>query len=182
MIENLPGTILKVNKLRKGRDGEAFTPLTQAVMTGNIPILKALLRLGATPNLPAAGVPPLSLAVQENYLACARLLLENGANINQVCDTGTFKGQTALYAAISSPQAEPETVQFLLNAKAKQKKGLEKGLLSERTPLEVLIFKLSHLSDTQTQPYIQKMALLLEAGANANAKNYQGFPPLAQLA
>ena len=79
------------------------TPLSLACVNGNPGILEDLLELGALPNLPAAGEPPLLTCARTGSVDAVELLLSHGANPNITED---WKGQTAVMWAAAEDHAE----------------------------------------------------------------------------
>jgi uncharacterized protein len=75
------------------------TPLTVAVVKGDLAIIKKFIEYGADVNESADGVTPLMLAARYNNVQVVKLLIENGADI----DTKDYKGFNALkYAQLSN--------------------------------------------------------------------------------
>ena len=117
------------NKLRVSED--FLFPLQIAVQHGNVVIFEMLLEKGAKLNQPRDGGEPLlhiacsgtderntaseagEASSVEQVLSIIRLLLQQGQNINALCDVG---GDTALYHACVSQQMQ--VVEFLLEAGA----------------------------------------------------------------
>lgn len=64
---------------RRGADGN--TPLTAAVLSGRLSMVKAMLQAGAAPNdVDAEGITPLMHAVMNDHRPMVRTLMEYGAN------------------------------------------------------------------------------------------------------
>jgi ankyrin repeat protein len=104
--------------LQRGVDVNAplpsgVTPLTAAASAGSTEIVRTLLKNGADPNLNG----PLEDASLKGFTSVAELLLDHGAQVNQL---NAASGTTALYAAASFGKAE--TVSLLL------KRGADAGL------------------------------------------------------
>lgn len=65
-----------------------MSPLGYAVFRGDVPMMRAVLELGADPNEPVCAewdVTPVMIAIAENHTSCVELLLRRGANANVVC-------------------------------------------------------------------------------------------------
>jgi uncharacterized protein len=58
------------------------TPLTVAVVKGDLGIIKKFIEYGADVNESADGVTPLMLAARYNKVEIVKLLIENGADVN----------------------------------------------------------------------------------------------------
>ncbi len=68
---------------------EQWTALDEAVVRGNLPIVKVLLAAGANPNLAnKEGTTPLMLAARHSKADCIRSLLEAGAILTSKSHTG----------------------------------------------------------------------------------------------
>ena len=75
------------------------SPLGEAAFRGDVPIMRAVLELGADPNEPICthqsaewDVTPIMIAIAETHTSCVELLLRCGANANVVChDLGAFR-------------------------------------------------------------------------------------------
>jgi ankyrin repeat protein len=105
----------------------------------------------------AERLPPLQIAIEMNNLSLTKLLLENGADINQ-------KSLSGLQAIYFAARQQPEITQLLL----------AQGVQPDNTntyyppPLQVAV----HNTDTTT------LKLLLEAGADPNAYSRGGWTAL----
>jgi ankyrin repeat protein len=84
-IENLQGAILKCASVDV-EDEQGFTPLYYAVLAGQLPHVRLILEKGANPNhMSKVRGSPLFYAVEKNWPAIVTLLLQYGADIDQVC-------------------------------------------------------------------------------------------------
>lgn len=134
-----------------------ITALCCAVLSGNLEILQALLRAGASPS--ARGgfrETPLFLAIRENRLEVVRALLNARADANAV----TANGATALHFA-----KEPELIQLLVAAGANPNIP---DLLRKRVPLQWASYGAQ----------VSQVIGLLEVGANPDAQDQGGRTPL----
>ena len=77
LIAKQPGVSLNVH------DGAGYWPLKTFAEEGNSEVLAWLLDHGAAPDFTSTGDTALHASVARNYLDCARLLLQAGANPNQ---------------------------------------------------------------------------------------------------
>jgi hypothetical protein len=70
-------------------DSSGMTPLAYAASEGNLEMMRLLLDLGASPNLPAGHHhwPPILHAVHKDRAAAVRLLVEHGADVNATTKT-----------------------------------------------------------------------------------------------
>ena len=101
------------------------------------------------------GKTPLIIAVGNSYIDTAKILIENGANINAV----DIEGWSALSYAVNN--GDIEIAKLLLENKAKIKDEL---LIAIKSPI--------------VESSINIMKLLIENGANINYTDENGFNPL----
>ena len=101
------------------------------------------------------GKTPLIIAVGNSYIDTAKILIENGANINAV----DIEGWSALSYAVNN--GDIEIAKLLLENKAKIKDEL---LIAIKSPI--------------VESSINMMKLLIENGANINYTDENGFTPL----
>lgn len=146
------------------------TPLMFAILQGNLPILNELLAHGAQINLlNRDGMSPLMIAIRiENIPMINRLLQIPHINVNLQANN---RSPAAIHYAIYSQK--PEILQLLLSAQVNP--PLDTSLKDDegRTPLHRAIYS----------PFAtQIIPMLLQAGANINEKDDQGFTPLMHTA
>lgn len=104
MVARLTGAGADVNRTNRYDE----TPLSLACVNGNPDIVEDLLRVGALPNLRAAGEPPLLTCARTGSVETVELLLAHGANPNITDD---WKGQTAvMWAAAEDHVAVIQTL------------------------------------------------------------------------
>ena len=144
-------------------DIKGATPLHKALLTGypDLDVAKALLANGADPNRKSLGNTFLCIAVSEEQVEVARLLLEANADPNLKCDT--YCDFTPLHKAVATEQLE--VAKLLLDAGANVNAIRKYG----ETPLYWAM-------DTGQSEMVE---LLLGAGANVNATS-SGDTPLAR--
>jgi len=102
--------------LRRGADvnkGSVCSPLTRAVMTGNVEYVKLLLEYGAIVDTPNDS--PLIAAAFRNHTEIAELLLKYLAKVNQ--SSSFYEGKTAL--TVAAQMKHSEMVKLLLKHGAK---------------------------------------------------------------
>jgi len=149
------------------------TPLSLACVNGNPGIVEDLLELGALPNLPAAGEPPLLTCARTGKVGTVELLLTHGANPNITDD---WKGQTALmWAAAEDHVAVIETLvahgaDANPTATVTVREGLFGNGMATAKPGVTALFiavQLGHEASTRA---------LLAAGADVSATSPAGAP------
>jgi ankyrin repeat protein len=134
LVEKLVEHKADVNaRLKRGASGRGVlkrtgaTPFLLATLTEDIPLMRALLKLGADTTLPnadhctplmvAAGIgvlaPGEEAGTEDEALEALKLLLELGADVNAVDDNG----ETAMHGA--AYKSLPRVVQFLADRGAK---------------------------------------------------------------
>jgi ankyrin repeat protein len=149
--------------LTRGADLEAKSeegsqvPLHWAALNGHTAVVNALTGAGAAVDTKdARGATPLHMAADKGHLETVRLLLDRGANI----EARNSDGWTALFWAAA--HGHPEVVRFLLAAGGEARAVAVK---LHATPLHV-----AASADVAE--------LLLDAGADVNARASNGCTPL----
>ena len=160
------------------RDNDGATPLyaaaerkhvkLAAAERKHVKLVRLLLENGA--NVDASrtdGNTPLYVAVREGHVELVELLLKNGADVNA---SRTDDGATPLHAAAVSGHVD--VVKLLLKLDNKADINARKSNLY--TPLHSAI-RHEHVDDSRA---IAIVKLLLESGADKNAKSHLGETPL----
>jgi len=143
---------------------EETSLLQQAIFLKKPDFLKLFIEKGANVNLICDGIYPLSSATFSNCLECVKILLSNGANINQK----NKHDKTALMYALSNgldSVIDEECIKLLLSNGA----NLEDKDTSGYTALFYAI--------NYNSPY-KIIELLLKNGANLTQLNNKGETPL----
>jgi quinoprotein dehydrogenase-associated probable ABC transporter substrate-binding protein len=166
MVDQLIGLGADPNKV----DGNSMTPLISAVMRDHVPTVEVLLKHGA--NIEEAGPDgyrPLALAVAESKYESAKALMEGGADVSIASGS---EGLTPLMivAAQTSPA---EGARFLPGST--RPIDIAKGLIERGAKVNAqasngmtaLMIAAAHNSPPM-------IGLLMDAGADAEAKNKQG--------
>lgn len=136
--------------------------LLAALKTGNVPVIRHLLSLGADPNrLDAAGRLPLQVAGTAN---AARALLEAGADPNATARDGNTPLHTAWRVDI---------VAQLLAAHARIDRRNARG----ETPLQCLVGR-QHVKPDEYLHLFQSLTLLTASGADVRVVDAHGNTPL----
>lgn len=161
------------------------TPLMKSVTTKDIELAQKLLRLGADPNWPrfedrpsaSPGLHPLHQACIYGDLDMAELLVQNGADIDRCARNG---GSPLWYAAANGRQ---DVVCMLINAGANPEAPFRNIRFTQaygphgiplsntgRTTVDVK-YGLHHPASSG---HIEVLHMLLDAGADMNAKDDNG--------
>jgi quinoprotein dehydrogenase-associated probable ABC transporter substrate-binding protein len=151
-------------------DGNGMTPLVSAVMRDHVPSIKALLNAGANiEELGPQGYRPLSLAVAESKYEAAKTLMEAGADVNVASGK---EGLTPLMI-VAAQTGPAEGARFLPGstrpidvAKGMVERGAEVNAQADNGMTALMI------AATHNSPPM--IGLLIDAGADAEAKNKQG--------
>jgi ankyrin repeat protein len=136
------------------------TALRRAVKTGNMEVVKLLVEAGADVN--AGDWPPLLQAVEENNTAIAEYLIDHGANVNPRGDKDPWDWGPIQYAS-GLKINNIEMIKLLIA------KGADISVGGSITALQMALF-------TGRRDVFD---LLIQHGADVNAKDYQGgYTPL----
>jgi ankyrin repeat protein len=138
-------------------DNAKLTPLLYAIGSGDFEATKALLKLGAKTEIPGISPNALHFALSHKRFEEARLLLDNGVNVNVLGpNRDTPLHQACLYAP---RELIAHMIELGAMVNAREKTGL--------TPLHAAAFR--------GDPDIVR--LLLDAGANPTIKDANGHVP-----
>lgn len=139
------------------------TALDQAVMHGNLEMVRELLADGAKVNVKNGARPTILMYLGENSSAeLVRTLVSAGAKVNRKDEDG----ETPLAMVADLDEDRPEVLQALIDAGAKVNARNNDG--------ETALFKAAGSSN------IESVRVLLMAGADPNIKNEEGQSPLQQ--
>ncbi len=181
-----------------------MTALLYAARDGRIDIARALLAANANVNqVEANGISPLTMAITNNHIAVARLMLDHGADVNAPdVNASDWWGRTPLWTAVDLRDLEVnktddngvdraaalELIKALIdhgaNVNARTK---------EQPPLRRWIMPLSDISwvdFTGQTPFLRAslsadltvMHLLLDHGADPNIATFAGTTPMMAAA
>jgi serine/threonine-protein phosphatase 6 regulatory ankyrin repeat subunit B len=142
--------------------------LGRAAGEGDVEQVTALLASGAKVDSHALdGLhTPLMRAAYRGHYEVMKILIEAGADVNAAHSTT----HTVLYHALESSQLRAEMIQLLLDA----------GVSMDPSPLFWAIDSSSTASEKSEAPKIMEM--LIDAGADVNARDQSGFTPLIYAA
>ena len=156
----------------------AVTPLSLACLNGSAVMVESLLTAEADPNAAGlTGVTPLMTAARTGSAAVVKALLAHGARVEA---TELLEGQTALMWAVS--EGHLAVVQLLIEAGADVNarsiaKTVVRGLLQPETlTVEEGAFTPLHFAARQGD--LESARLLLDSGANVNARTVDGLTAL----
>jgi len=136
-----------------------YTPLITASYNGRVRIVKLLLNRGADVSILCVGLGALHNAVRQGNLKVMGLLIRAGADVNQM----GFINQSPLHRAVEFGKVDAIRLLLKHGARVDQKGGMFKG---------TSLFSVAGTGN------IKIAKLLLDAGANINAKSEFGDTPL----
>ena len=112
------------------QDGDGRTPLIQASINNNEPVVRVLLEAGAQVNVSdAIGGTALHYAAQASSLSIIKLLVANNAEV----DAQDIHGNTPLWKAVFNSRGDHRSVGFLLSVGADRNKKNKNG----KTPFDL---------------------------------------------
>lgn len=129
-LERVQEMVRERGRLIDSHSKDGFTPLALASFFGNTDVAEFLVNQGANVELPATNpmlVAPIHAAVAGKHRAIARMLVENGANVN----ARQQHGWAPLHAAAQN--GDEELVRLLLDNGADREVRSEGG----QTPLDL---------------------------------------------
>jgi len=156
-LATVKALILETPKFVNSKDSDGNSLLHVAAANGNKELTDLLLEDGADVNAVALSLTPLIVAVRHQHADIAEALLAHGARVN----AASSDGRTALHFAVAARQAN--LVELLLANYA-----YVDALSSSGTPLQV----------ASEMGFADIAELLLDKGADVNAKGKDGFTPL----
>jgi ankyrin repeat protein len=163
---------LNVSTAIKGNDGRT-TPLSLAVVQGDTNLLKHLLAEGANIAQPA-GIPPVAYtAIINGNAAALEVLLNAGADVHERYDGNRPPGMTLLHHAVLSDNLA-QTLPLLMAKKA----NIDAQTLEGLSPLFYAIWEKTAKT---SEPSVQRVLLLLKAGANPNLMAPRDSPLTAAI-
>jgi quinoprotein dehydrogenase-associated probable ABC transporter substrate-binding protein len=151
-------------------DGNGMTPLVSAVMRDHVPSVKALLKAGANIEEPGPeGYHPLSLAIAESKYEAAKALMEAGADVSVASGED---GLTPLMI-VAAQTGPAEGARFLPGST--RPIDVAKGLIERGAKVNAQANNgMTALMIAATHNSPPMIGLLIDAGADAEAKNKQG--------
>jgi len=192
-VKSLVANGADVNYIARGRPLLGWA----AQNSGDVEVLKFLLKAGANPNIADEGVghTPLMRAIDTQQIEAVNVLLKAKANPS----AKTPDGESCLVLAVKS--RKPEIVKALIEAKADVKEtpasgdsavlvaaqdGMEESyeiiklLAKAGAPMDVANAAYTPLIFAIQSEKVDLVKLLLESGANPNARVEDSQPPITQ--
>ena len=145
------------------------TPLTFSARYGNIQIIKMLLEAGADPNFGSHQRPLSEAVLHKRDNDVVKVLIEAGADINYIDQYSSLP--TVLHIAVRDNRIE--LIKILLAAGANPN-----GNQHHRGSSYEILHDLIGRSKKPLKVKIEIAGLLINAGADVNAKNRSGMTPL----
>jgi ankyrin repeat protein len=180
-----------------------MTALLYAARDGRIEMARTLIAANANVNqVEANGISPLLMAITNNHIDVARLLLDHGADVNADVNASDWWGRTPLWAAVDLRDLEvnktddngvdrPAALQLIqalldhganVNARTKEQPPLRRWLMP--------ISDISWVDFTGQTAFLRAalsadlavMHLLLDKGADPNIATFAGTTPMMAAA
>jgi ankyrin repeat protein len=154
-------------------------PMHEAALRADADLLRTLLDAGADVDLALPqGETPLMLASRTSGVDAVRLLIEHGANVNVV---EQWQGQTPLMYAAAHDRGEVAAALIAAGADVNARTPVND--LPERKPavryfVEIPLAGLTPVMFAARSGAVSALRVLIEAGADLNAKTPEGFSPI----
>jgi len=146
-----------------------FETLIEAADVGDVEAVKRMISRGAkVDELNYLGAPPLQYAVARGHIEIARILVDNGADVN----FRIKEGGTPLMGAATC--LKPRSIEFLLSKGADPNKKGDGGLFPLACPFQPDV--------AAVDKQIECIRLLVSAGAQIDDRADSGFTPLMKAA
>lgn len=147
-----------------------LTPLGEAVVAKRTENVRLLLKHGADPKGVGKKQSPLHSAVDSDAIEIAEVLLQAGADPNQV---GPF-GQTAFVCACLAGKASLAKLLLENGGRVDSVDAFGEDLLTA-----VLVAISTEKKSDKRSPLVETLEMLLQNGANPNARSKKGIPMVA---
>ncbi len=168
-IEKMIAAIKLQEKKSASNNTKTIAVATGAMTLAGVSGAQAKEALGDLNSANSEEVPPLLRAIKNGDFAAVKNLVQNGADINQISNTGSsgeFRKECPLTVAFQHPQI----FKYLLDKGA----NVNIRLSHRQTPLHYLLKNYGN----QNQTSYEALCLLLSKGAEVNAKDLYGRTPL----
>jgi ankyrin repeat protein len=149
-------------------DEENIPPLFQAVMSGNVSTVRALVEKGSNVNQSINGATPLCFAVGRPDIT--RYLIEKGADVNAPFTINDPQMRITSLVSVSW-MMNPDIVNLVF------RHGLTQTSMEIMWSTFITLGMVANLSGSEAT-FMESMRLMLEKGANVNAKGLGGATPL----
>ncbi|KAG0410134.1 hypothetical protein HPB47_012744 [Ixodes persulcatus] len=172
---------------RRGAEGESAPPHTiEACIDDNMAMVEFLVEHGCNPNLgDNEGWTPLHATASCGFVSVARYLIENGANVALVNNDGDLPIDIAESGEMEELlQAEIDRLGVDCDAARNEEERLmledAKQMLNSSRVLDKVHAKTgaTSLHVAAAKGYLKVMTLLIQAGVDLNAQDWDGWTPL----
>ena len=151
-------------------DQNDIPPLFEAVMSGNLSAVRALAEKGSNVNQSINGATPLCFAAEHPDIT--RYLVEKGADVNAPFAINNDPKMQITALVTMSWMMRPDIIALVF------RHGLTQASTEIMWSTFISVGMFANLSGSKEAALMESMRLMLEKGANVNAKGLGGATPL----